>query len=227
MVICTMEKKILTVEPSAVSLDTILSDLHMSREHKSYGKVAALHEAALKIVKPVALYAAFTPEERDGAIWLNGVKFEEPFVYEMLSGCDIVIPYVASCGWEIDEWSFAFTDLFEQFAADVIKESCVDAVLDQLNREAREKYFNAGTSPSSINPGSLEAWPITGQRPLFEILGGASGVAEDIGVTLKDSLMMIPTKSVSGILFPSDTPYHNCQLCQKENCPERTAPYEG
>ena len=221
-----MEKKILTIEPSAVSLDTILSDLHMSKEHKSYEKVAALYEAAVKIVKPVALYAALTPEARDGAIWLNGIRLEEPFVYKMLSGHDTVVPYAASCGREIDEWSLAFTDLFDQFVADAIKESYLDAVLEQLNREVREKYFDAGTSASSINPGSLEAWPITGQKPLFEILGGVTGVAEDIGITVKDSLMMIPTKSVSGILFPSDIPYHNCQLCAKENCPERKAPYE-
>ena len=222
-----MEKKILTIEPSAVSFDAVLSDLHMSKEHKSYGKVAALYESAVKIVKPVALYVVLTPEERDGAIWLNEVMLEEPFVYKMLSGHDTVVPYAASCGKEIDEWSQVFTDLFEQFVADTIKESYLDAVLDKLNREVQEQYFDAGTSASSINPGSLEDWPITGQKPLFEILGGIPGVAEDIGVTLKDSLMMIPTKSVSGIIFPSDVPYHNCQLCQKANCPERSAPFEG
>ena len=218
-----MEKKILTIAPSEVSIDTILSDLHMSKEHKSYGKVAELYEAAVKIVKPVALYAAFTPEVRDGAIWLNGVKLEEPFVYKMLSGCEVVIPYVASCGREIDEWSLSLQDLLGQFVADTIKESYMDAVLSKFLSEAKERYFDGGKSISTINPGSLKEWAITGQEPLFKILGS---VTEDTGVVLKDSFMMAPTKSVSGIAFESDTPYHNCQLCPKADCPERAAPYE-
>jgi hypothetical protein len=36
---------------------------------------------------------------------------------------------------------------------------------------------------------------------------------------------MLPTKSVSGIFFPTETSYENCQLCPRENCPNRRAEY--
>jgi predicted transcriptional regulator len=36
---------------------------------------------------------------------------------------------------------------------------------------------------------------------------------------------MIPLKSTSGILFPTEVDYKNCQLCSRKNCPGRKAPY--
>jgi hypothetical protein len=220
-----MEKKITTITPDDVSIDSLLSDLHMDKGHRLYGRIEEMYQEALKIAKPLALYMPIAPELHDGTISLNGVKLKEPFVYKMLSDNDTVIPYVSTCGLELEEWSQSFVDnMFEQFVADTMKEVFLDAVRDKLISEVQEKYFDAEKSISTINPGSLNEWPITGQRPLFEILGGVTG---DIGVVLKDSLLMTPTKSVSGIIFQTDTAFHNCQLCPRVDCPGRTAPYEG
>jgi len=46
------------------------------------------------------------------------------------------------------------------------------------------------------------------------------------GVELTDSQLMKPNKSVSGFLFPSESDYENCQLCPRENCPNRSADFE-
>ena len=37
---------------------------------------------------------------------------------------------------------------------------------------------------------------------------------------------MSPIKSVSGILFPTEVTYENCQLCPRDLCPGRRAPYD-
>ena len=73
-----------------------------------------------------------------------------------------------------------------------------------------------------MNPGSLPDWPISQQRPLFDLVGKAA----EIGVHLTDSYLMRPLKSVSGILFATDVTYENCQLCPVERCPNRRAPYD-
>jgi hypothetical protein len=39
-------------------------------------------------------------------------------------------------------------------------------------------------------------------------------------------MWMVPTKSVSGILFPTEDGYANCQLCPRQACPNRRAPYD-
>jgi hypothetical protein len=80
-----------------------------------------------------------------------------------------------------------------------------------------------------MNPGSGEAsvWPLEEQRLLFTLLGGTQSVNQEIGVQLTPSYLMVPEMSVSGILFPSETNYTNCQLCQRPDCPGRRAHFDA
>ena len=77
-----------------------------------------------------------------------------------------------------------------------------------------------------MNPGSGNTglWPLAQQKPLFELIGD---VEASIGVRLTPSLLMLPNKSVSGILFPTEVHFETCQLCTREDCPRRRAPYQG
>jgi predicted transcriptional regulator len=47
-----------------------------------------------------------------------------------------------------------------------------------------------------------------------------------IGVELLSSLLMQPTKTVSGIVFPTEETFASCQLCPRQGCPNRRAPYD-
>jgi len=51
-------------------------------------------------------------------------------------------------------------------------------------------------------------------------------VESAVGVTLSNSLLMIPRKSLSGIYFPTESPFMACQLCPKQSCPSRKAGYD-
>ena len=76
-----------------------------------------------------------------------------------------------------------------------------------------------------MSPGSGDAviWPIEQQRNLFALLGDGS---QQIGVQLTDSCLMIPNKSVSGIRYPTEIDFHTCQVCHREDCPGRIAPFD-
>jgi hypothetical protein len=74
-----------------------------------------------------------------------------------------------------------------------------------------------------MSPGSLEDWPISEQPKLFSLFGDTE---RSVGVKLTDSLLMIPRKSISGILFPSEEGFVSCRLCPRENCPSRKALYD-
>jgi hypothetical protein len=76
---------------------------------------------------------------------------------------------------------------------------------------------------STMAPGSLGDWPLSEQRPLFELLGGPQTA---VGVELMDSLLMVPHKSVSGIRFPTEEHFESCQLCPRDGCSGRRAPYD-
>jgi hypothetical protein len=84
------------------------------------------------------------------------------------------------------------------------------------------EYYQLG-QVSRMSPGSLLDWPIQEQRPLFAILGNTR---ELIGVHLTEGLMMVPTKSVSGIFFPTEINFVSCQLCPREGCPGRKATHD-
>jgi hypothetical protein len=75
----------------------------------------------------------------------------------------------------------------------------------------------------AMSPGSLPDWPIQAQRPLFALFGDTERL---LGVRLTESLLMVPSKSVSGILFPTEQTFASCQLCPREGCPSRQLPYD-
>jgi len=71
--------------------------------------------------------------------------------------------------------------------------------------------------------GSADIWPITQQKELFSIFGD---VESQIGVRLTDTYLMIPIKSVSGVIFQTETTFETCQLCPREACIGRSAEYK-
>ena len=78
---------------------------------------------------------------------------------------------------------------------------------------------------ATMDPGSGDAdvWPIEQQKELFSVFGDVETL---IGVRLTDSMLMIPTMSVSGIVFPTETEFASCQVCHRGGCPRRTAPFD-
>jgi hypothetical protein len=74
-----------------------------------------------------------------------------------------------------------------------------------------------------MSPGSLEDWPLQEQRLLFKLFDDTERA---VGVRLTKDLMMLPRKSLSGILFASGELFESCLLCPKEECPARLLPYD-
>jgi hypothetical protein len=40
-------------------------------------------------------------------------------------------------------------------------------------------------------------------------------------------MLMLPRKSISGILFPTEVTFFSCQLCPRERCEARKAAYDA
>lgn len=134
-----------------------------------------------------------------------------------------VFPYVATCGPELDSIPIADDDIFGQFCRDTIKEMALYAAIAHLDSYLKEAY--ALKKLVSMNPGSgdVEVWPIEQQKELFAFFGN---VQQSIGVFLTDSCLMVPNKSVSGLLYPSEHDFASCQLCHREKCRGRRAAFD-
>ena len=112
-------------------------------------------------------------------------------------------------------------DLLEQYYLEGIADLALHYTIMHLEKHLKRKYKLGQIS--SMNPGSLKDWPITQQKELFSIFTNTQKI---IGVRLTDSFLMIPRKSVSGIYFPTEINFYSCQLCPREVCIGRRAPYD-
>jgi hypothetical protein len=79
----------------------------------------------------------------------------------------------------------------------------------------------AGGRTASLRPGIPADWPVTEQRALFGLFGGAE---EACGVSLTPDCLMLPLKSTSGLRFLSEKPGMRCELCGLERCLRRREP---
>ena len=109
----------------------------------------------------------------------------------------------------------------KQYYLETIADLALGAAAESLKEHIRSVF---GLKKLGLmDPGSLEDWPLAEQSPLFKLLGDTEG---RLGVRLTDSLLMMPRKSISGILFPSEESFMSCRLCPRIPCHGRRADYE-
>ena len=213
---------VLDVVPFRVAAEALFERLHVASDGEDAGAVRRLIGEAERVGRPKAMYRmAYIDEKGEDEVVIGGVRLSSRVLRVNLDKVHRVFPYVATCGVELEAWSATITDELERFWADAIKEAALRAVMSALIQHMKRHFAN-GTS-STMNPGSLGDWPLREQRGLFEILGD---VRATVGVELTRSLLMVPTKSVSGIRFATEAQFENCQLCPRENCPGRRAQFE-
>lgn len=216
-----METKVLSI-PCTIDRELLFKNLHIKPNSNFIGKVDKLIEQALEIGKPkIAYKLSYVDSKDEDSVVVDGIKFTSRVLTVNMEETFKVVPYVVTCGVELEEWFRSYDDMFDTF--------CIDGIMEAVLRSARHGIFpkiddeyNLGHAVN-MNPGSLPDWPIKEQKPLFQLLGN---VEELIGVKLKDSFLMSPIKTVSGFRFTKEGSYVNCQLCPRDGCPGRKSPYD-
>jgi len=152
---------------------------------------------------------------------VEGMWFRSRVLSVNLTHAYRIFIFVATCGVELDELARGQKEVLEAFWAEAFKEIAVRTAVKELEDEIEARY-NPGQI-SRQTPGSLEDFPLTEQKVLFALMGDTRAA---IGVTMLPSLMMSPSHSVSGIIFPTAENFESCMLCPRQNCPGRRAPYD-
>lgn len=177
---------------------------------------------AVRLAQPRALYqTAYITSRGEDWVEIEGVRFNSRVLRVNLDETYRVFPYLATCGPELQVWADKIEDLLLSYWAEAIKAEALSCALQALDVDLEQRYQPGQTS--KMSPGSLQDWPIQEQTVLFNLFGQGAG---QIGVCLTDSLLMVPTKSVSGIRFPNEVSFESCQLCPREGCPGRRAIYD-
>jgi hypothetical protein len=177
---------------------------------------------AQELARPKALLRIGYIESRgDDYLIVDGVRFTSRVLRVNLEKAHRVFCYLATCGCEIEDWARKLDDPLHRYWGDELCEMALEEAMRALNRELEEGFLPGRSA--SMSPGSLSDWPLEEQRPLFSLLGDTR---ESVGVRLTESLLMAPTKTVSGIRFPTEESFESCQLCPREVCQGRRAPYD-
>ena len=208
--------------PFRINIDSLLKKLRVEKNSEYAANLLALVSYAQNVARPKALYkTVFLEAKQDDQVIIDGMTLKSRVLMVNLEKVHRVFAFVATCGTELEDWARSFDDLLKRFWSEAILMTALRSATKYLNNHIDE-HFRPGLI-STMTPGSLEDWPIEEQRKLFTILGDTR---EAIGVRLTESLLMIPTKSVSGILFPTEVSFESCQLCPREKCQGRRAPYD-
>jgi len=207
------------LDPISLGLD--IEDVKKRLHRGDWEQVQTLLDLAKPLISARAVYdVCYVEEKLEDTVVIDGVRLGSQVLRKNLENVGRVFPYVVTIGIELERKADACTDLLERYYLDVIGNAAVGEARKHLEDHLRSRFAFGGLS--FMSPGSLGDWPIEEQRPLFSILKGAEA---SIGVNLTESFLMIPKKSISGIYFPTEVTFYNCQLCPRPHCEGRKARY--
>ena len=216
-----------TLTQIAPALDAValLARVHVAPDSEDADAFTALVDQAREVARPKALYAeAFVEGRGDDTIRIDGITFTSRVLRRKLAGVERVFPYVATCGHELDGVALPPGDVLVQFWWDAIKAEFLAAARAHLLAHLTDRFRLGQTARMNPGSGDVDIWPIEQQQLLFTLLGG---VTPFIGVILTASCLMIPNKTVSGLLFPTEEDFQTCQVCHRDPCPNRRAPFDA
>ncbi len=218
-------KEIYQVEiPVQLDIDMVAKRLQLGR-----GKSSRLEEMAREfagtarsLAHPAAIFRVSRSRVvDDSTVEIDGVVFTSRVLVKLLRDQERVVPFIATIGKELDEMYAPPRDMLQQFALDAVKTVILVNAVEYLIEYVKEDCHIP--KAALMNPGEIEDWYITEQKPLFKLFGEA---VKGIGVSLTPGGAMKPIKSRSGIIFPNDTGFVSCRLCNQLSCPGRQAEYD-
>lgn len=165
-----------------------------------------------------ALVAGVLPGPDEAETDIGGIMFTSALLRQKLSGLDRAFPYLATEGAELAAWGASHKNGEDAAIVHAIRQLAVKETERELEKRLCEKF--GIPLLSAMNPGSLKDWPLDQQAILFGIFGE---LPQKMGVSILPSNIMQPDYTVSGVFFQTDKKFYNCQLCPRENCPNRKA----
>lgn len=156
----------------------------------------------------------------DGEMDMGCFKTKSHGLRKNLTGCESVILFAATLGVQTDNLIRRYTRL--QMSKAVVMQAAAAAMLedfcDEVNEELKREYEKKGLYlRPRFSPGYGD-FPLDCQP---EFLRGLEA-GKRIGITLTDSLLMVPSKSVTAVIGVSrqrrECSVIGCESCSKTDC---------
>jgi len=183
-------------------------------------------EHAHSLINPLFSYVIKDVEWARGSIALieGSIIFKSRIIAQLLERCPQVAIFVVTIGKYLEETAFQLARdglILQATVLDAIGSDAVEKMADFAQDRIKEVAKAQGLVTSRrFSPGYCD-WNIGQQRMLFYALTGNT-----VGIRLTGECLMIPQKSISGIIGigPSKANvenYNPCKTCRKKDCPGR------
>ncbi len=177
---------------------------------------------AREFLKPTAYYT-IKPLTGVGnsTISVDGLLFTSRNLARVFSGCSQAALFVVTIGEALEEEVTQLTkegSVLKASVLDTVGSVAVEKVADWLECMIRSSAAANGDEVGwRYSPGYCD-WDIPQQKELFRGFDG-----DFIGVSLTDTCLMIPRKSISGIIGigKSCSTFSACHFCNRKGCPYR------
>ena len=186
-------------------------------------QVRECFEELSRVIAKKSIYRTFDLEIKDHVIRIGTMEIKSRNLEKNLIGCESAVVFGATLGTGVDRLmhKYTLTDMSKAVilqacaAADLEEycDSCQDEIVAMMNKE--NKYVRPRFSPGYGD------FDIRHQADMIRMLE----LPKTIGLTMTDSYMLTPVKSVTAVMGISseNTPCHRqgCESCQKKDCAYR------
>lgn len=143
----------------------------------------------------------------------------KPIIYRQIKEAEEIALFICTAGPAVgamSSLSMKNGDLLRGYVYDVIGSEVVEAAADRMQEELRRSMADNGKEITNrFSPGYC-GWDVAEQHKLFSFFKD-----NFCGITLTESALMNPVKSVSGIIaIGKNVKYasYQCHLCDDKNC---------
>jgi len=213
-----------------IDKDQICHYIGYEDNHNLSARIASLiddyAEHAHYLINPLHSYVIKDVEWARGSIALieGSVIFKSRIIARLLERCPQVAIFVVTIGKYLEETAFQLARdglILQATVLDAIGSDAVEKVADFAQDRIKEMAEAQGLVTSRrFSPGYCD-WNVGQQRMLFYALTGNT-----LGVRLTGECLMVPQKSISGIIgigpsIDDVENYNPCKTCTKQDCPGR------
>ncbi len=151
---------------------------------------------AKEVIEPKTIYRIFPCKVNGNEIKIGDYVFTSSRLAGHIDGCDRAVVFGATLGTKCDELlrKYTVTDIARASAFQAVLASYIEEVCDSLEETIKEENPSISMR-SRYSPGYFDL-DIHEQSKIFEMMD----ITKRTGITLTDTFMMVPTKSVTAII---------------------------
>lgn len=174
----------------------------------------------LNTASPKYVYDILPLSLKDGHIKFGTIDTKSNALYKNLYGCEQVVVFAATLGSSVDMLitKYSYLDITRA----VILQACATAMIEEYCDD-RQKEIETLLEKQKLylrprfSPGYGD-FNIKNQKNFINILQ----CSKRIGLSLTNSLMLVPTKSVTAVMGVTNSKdkchIKGCEVCNKKNC---------